>query len=195
MLSFSLTERATQLVREGVQPSTRVSYGYALDCYKAFTRSVGIPLQAVSRQSVLRFIAYMDAKHLTAATMRVYLSGLRYYCILHQLPYSWREDPAVRLAVRAVELKSAGKRTKLPITRDVLFRIKDKLSPSFDDQATWAAFSLAHFGLLRVSELTSFTEDPTRPSITCDDVQTSTGSVRVRLKRSIGLGLRRSVFS
>ena len=58
------------------------------------------------------------------------------------------------LAIRSIEIHSQAPRRKLPVTYEMLFKVRSKLSNSYDDTLMWAVMTLAHFALLRASEFT-----------------------------------------
>lgn len=112
--------------------------------------------------TLVRFVAYL-APHVEVDTISTYMSnGPRVWHLLHGLPW----DPllasyAVQLTLRgARRVKGVGpKRQKLPITPEILAKIRMALDPSsVDDLTLWTACLVAFFGFLRKSNYAADTE-------------------------------------
>ena len=92
-------------------------------------------------------------------TIRVYLAAIRLYHIEHN--YS---DPTVddllHLVCRGIRrMQGDTQHTRLPITINLMHTLKEQLRRSTytvcEQRMLWAAFTMAFYGFLRVSELTS----------------------------------------
>ena len=81
------------------------------------------------------------------------MAALRSLLIQEGHPIDLFDAPRVRRVLRAVSIAAPPPSRKLPITHDILIRIRAALRPGPDDIVFAAAMSLAFFGCLRAAEL------------------------------------------
>lgn len=122
-----------------------------------FVHNMAIIVFGHHLQSLVQFVAYLSAKGLSYATVRSYLAGLSYFTKIQGF-----QDPTDQFLVS--KLLQGLKRTnhihdsRLPITKHLLQRIITILpsvcKENYESSLFSSAFSIAFYGLLRVSELT-----------------------------------------
>ena len=101
-----------------------------------------------------------NAGHTKTATIKLYLTGLRSYCVdLGLADLTAFEDPRLQRILRGIKIFHAARETepreRLPITRDILLRLIAHLDQNTHEGATFhAAFCLAFAAFLRISEFT-----------------------------------------
>ena len=108
----------------------------------------------MTHQVLARYIAFL-ADRLKFSSIKQYLNIVR---ILHQeqgLPNPLKDNYHVDLTLRGVRRVLGDKVTqKLPITPEILLRIKSQLNPqSTEEMLFWAAALAAFFGMLRRSNV------------------------------------------
>ncbi len=125
------------------------------------------------------------ARRVAHSTIRLYLYAVRSLHVDLGLA-----DPlqGVRLerVLRGVQRQQAGriKRKRLPITTDIVARVRDTLNPTtLDDRCLMAAFSFATAGLLRGKEFAAVPGEPERVPLV-RDLTLSTASAVLRLRTS-----------
>ena len=143
-------------------PSTRRVYQSGLRSFYDFCEKYRIhPLPASSL--TLQFFCVEVSSHVSYKTLKVYLSGIR----LAHLEHGFRDptnDEVLHLVCRGIRRLLGGDncRNRCPITINLLCTLKTQLSRSttytiLEQRLLWAAFALAFYGFMRVSEFTSST--------------------------------------
>jgi integrase len=117
-----------------------------------------VPEGKMGTHQLVLFVTWLASKKdLAYKTIKVYLSGVRFYHISngHKDPITGKE--LLRLHVRGIrKLSKSTRRYMFPLTVADLRHAKalcfDMLGSSSNQRCVWAATMLAFFGLLRVSE-------------------------------------------
>lgn len=138
----------------GLKSNTRKTYSSAQQQFLNFCSQFSFVSCPASEKILLMYVSYLHNKGLKSSTISVYLAAVRSLHIQEGL-----SDPLVgclrlKRALKAVINNSSPPSQKLPITCDILERIKSAMLNVFDHQMLWAAFTLAYFGLLRAAEFT-----------------------------------------
>ena len=104
------------------------------------------------------FVSWL-AQSLSPASVDVYLAAVRSYHIDWGYSDPTQNQPRLRRVLQGIHRShGAARPPRRPITRDILCSIHRILSlpnSGFDSLMFWSACSLAFFGFLRVSEITS----------------------------------------
>ena len=149
--------------KEGLAPSTRRTYEAGKKKFNQFCRDTNFAMQGTVNQNTLcYFVAYLAKHNLSPATIKVYLSALRYHHIANDLPKPNRLNiPKLRIlsnGVTKVAAKTLSQKTaRLPITPDILRRVYKLWLPrrfEYETIMMWAASTLCFFGFFRMGELT-----------------------------------------
>ena len=107
----------------------------------------------MTEDNLLLFLAHLDSKNMSHSSAHVYISAIRNLHVLNGLPELVR-TPKVRLAVKAMQLKSPKPRQKAPITFPVLCMMWPALEKMKDNYLFKAVIALGYFGGLRADEYT-----------------------------------------
>ncbi len=105
-------------------------------------------------ETLLLYVAFLHKEHLKGSTIKVYLAAVRSLHVMMGLPPPSEGCHRLKLAIKCV-MGECPPREKLPITLETMQKMLTVVSNSFDDVMFWAAATLAHFGMLRVSEFTA----------------------------------------
>ena len=172
-------------------PSTRRVYQSGLRSFYDFCEKYRIhPLPASSL--TLQFFCVEVSSHVSYKTLKVYLSGIR----LAHLEHGFRDptnDEVLHLVCRGIRRLLGGDncRNRCPITINLLRTLKTQLSRSttytiLEQRLLWAAFALAFYGFMRVSEFTSSTSSDSfsPPGLHWSDVQLHQSLVTLTLRQS-----------
>ena len=148
--------------------------------------------------SLMLFITWLySVRHLSPATVSVYLASVRSLHVDRGFPDPVKDTPRLHRVLRGIQRSSASPRpSRLPVTQPILFAIRSALSPAvFDHCMFWAACSLAFFGFLRVSEFTCSGPFDPRLHLSLSDVWFDpSGSIRLLIKSSKTDPFRRGVI-
>ena len=107
--------------------------------------------------SLMLFITWLHSvRHLSPATVSVYLASVRSLHVDHGFPDPLKDTMRLHRVLRSIKRSRAFHRpSRLPVTQLILLAIRSALSSAvFDYCMFWSACSLAFFGFLRVNEFT-----------------------------------------
>ncbi|XP_043210480.1 uncharacterized protein LOC122375265 isoform X1 [Amphibalanus amphitrite] len=181
---------AEQLVVAGLAPATRRLYDAGARRYRRFCRTYRLVAAPADEQTVLRFIAHLVRRGLTAARISTVLAGVRHWHVRRGAPWIGRTDK-VRLALRgAAKIPHAPRAPRVAATPSHLRRLHSELGRAqmhpVDRAAAWAAVLLGFFGALRGSEYLSPTAHTYDPRRTCQwrHLTLKRGSLRLTIPAS-----------
>lgn len=146
-----------RLVSAAFAPSTQVAYRQGVHLFEKFRSTHGVPLEwPTCQQHVIHFAAHLSLAGKAPATIRAYIAGIS---CKHKLN-GW-VDPTDNFLLRKMfqGLARTNKRqdSRLPITFDRLQQLIGVLhtvcTNAFERRLFAAVFTLAFFGLFRVSEI------------------------------------------
>ena len=165
----------------GVATSTRRTYQDGVRAFQQFCYQYGIPSIPASPLT-LRYFCCSIARRVSHKTIKVYLAGIR----LEHLERSCQDptnDELLRLLCKGIK-RSQGttRRTRLPITINILRTLKTKLREEssyslLEKRLLWSAFTLAFYGFLRASEFVT-------PDLSWSNVQLNPNKVVVFIQQS-----------
>ena len=150
-----------------------------------------------TEDTLLLFVTHLAKQGLTHATIKVYLSAVHNLHVtagLHK-EFSDQLTPRLEMVLKGIkkEKSSTAPRTRLPITVEIMSKVKEilNLKPTeWDNIMMWAACALAFFGFLRCSEFTVPSQDEycpdthLSPQDVAIDSRTSPTIIQVTIKQS-----------
>ena len=124
----------------------------------SFCSAIASSPYPVTEHQLSKFVAFMYQEGLSAGTMKTYLAAVRHAQISMGLgdPLMVRM-PQLQYVLRGARRRLAGgaKRTRLPVTPEILQRLRkswERLPVRADASMLWAAATLCFFGFLRTGE-------------------------------------------
>lgn len=193
-----LDSLAQLLISNSVAASTRKTYATSIQKLSNFRNNYQLPdTWPVPIKDLLLFIAYYAQQGLSASSISTYMSGIGYAHKVGSLT-----DPTKSfLVIKAIEglRRLKGRHVndlRAPITLTLLdkmiYSLKYICSNKYEQVMFTAAFSLAFFGLLRVSEFTvPSTISSNHKQLLVSDVHLSNNTVflKIRWSKTDQLGL------
>ena len=185
---------------KGVAKSTASVYKSAQNRYLSFCSHFRYQPLPLSEPVGCAFAAFLADSGLSFRSIKVYISGIRHWQIAAGLPEPFKGQawPKLEYVLKGIKRSQAEKlsparKDRLPITPDILRRIKCHWAcqnASVDIHMLWAAFSLGFFGFLRAGEFTIPSDsafDPSQhlcPEDISVDSHVQPSLLRVHLKQS-----------
>ena len=147
--------------RSGLAPSTHKSYDSAKRRFLGFCTKAQLNPLPVSENLLCRYVTFLAEDGLAPKSIKLYLSAVRHLQVSMNFPDPKIGDMAhleqvVKGAKREHAKKNPDKRERLPITPELLMRMKKVWSrepKNFDNIMLWAACCLCYFGFLRSGEV------------------------------------------
>ena len=146
-----------RLVNAAFAPATKATYAQARKSFDEFRQAQGLPCVWPALEShVVKYAAFLSLENKSHATARTYIAALSTY---HKLR-GW-DDPTdsflLKKLLQGFTRSNHQVDSRLPITFDKLVQLISSLDNicenTFEVQLFTAAFSLAFFGFMRISEL------------------------------------------
>ena len=171
-----LDQTAKTLVHSSIRPSTRKVYDSAQNSYLSFCTQYGFLPFPPEERILLLYVAFLFRKNNRAATIKVYMSAVRFMAIENHFNYQVFDSPRIKMAIRSVEIGQLPPKQKLPITLNILQRFYEVMSVKFSDYTCllmWTSMCVAHFACLRSGEFTvkNSTMFDKNCNLTVDDVR------------------------
>ena len=184
----SLIIQCYALLANGLARSTRQTYSTGQRLFADFCAMARIVPLPADEWSLMLFITWLHSvRHLSPATVSVYLASVRSLHVDRGFPDPLNDTPRLHRVLRGIQRSSASPRSsRLPVTQPILLAIQSAFSLAvFDHCMFWAACSLAFFGFLPVSEFTCFGPFDPRIHLSLSDVWFDpSGSIRLLIKSS-----------
>ena len=167
--------------------------------WKSYARSRSI-LEAFQKQyklanswpvpvdHLVQFIAFLSLKHLSAATIRSYISGISFSHKLLGIEDTTKSFIISKM-LEGLHRRNPRKDVRAPITLNLLKQIVKALphvcSSSYECSLFKSAFILAFFAFLRVGEFTAkHKNDSTTSSLQITDISITNRQLTVLIKKS-----------
>ena len=182
----------------GLAPSTHKSYNSAKRRFLCFCNQAQLNPLPISEMLLCRYVAHLAEEGLAPRTIKAYLSAIRHLQVSMNL-----SDPKIgempcleqvlKGAKREFSKKNPDKRERLPITPELLLRMKQvwaKDPKKFENVMLWAACCVCYFDFLRSGKVTVPSEASYDSSVHLNmadiaiDNTESPSTVKIRIKAS-----------
>ena len=151
------------MLGEAISSSTRTAYSSGVRQYLDFCLAHNLAskenlLPAPTEENLVYFVASLQG-NVQYRTVKLYLAAIANFYVEQGTPLRTDNMFQLHRILKGIKRTSTPqKRTRRPITIQILSEISDLLGPAFSEELDtvmlWAAFTLAFFGFLRVSEFT-----------------------------------------
>ena len=157
--------------------------------FRSFCSKYHITPFPASPLTIRYFCAYLaHFQHIKHSTIKTYLAGIRLYHIESGHADPTNDELVHYLCTGIKQLQGA---TRLPITINILKTLKHELHVStsitvYNKRLLWAAFTLAFYGFLRVSEFVapSLTQYAPQSNLTVRDTTLQHNQIHLHIKQS-----------
>lgn len=182
--------------RNGLASSTQRTYYSTKKRYIRFCMSMALSPLPASEQLLSRFVTHLAQESLCHATIKCYLAGIRHLHIAEgygdpHINMMARLEQVLRgIKISQAKAQTPPRRTRLPITVDLLHKLREAWLKADSGPMLWAAAAVCFFGFLRSGEITIPSEDSydSGAHLSVDDVAVdclqNPTSVKVRIKAS-----------
>ena len=181
-----LAAKAQEMVENSHRDNTKHTYSAAQRRYKNFCEKYSI--DNINEDALLMYVAYLKEQGLKVSSIKVYLAAVRSYYV--EKGYGNILDGYLRLkqAIKALEINAEPPKVKLPVTLELLDRIRSVVTQDYEGNLFLAAICLGFYGCLRCSEFTVNTEFSSAKHLCRDDIVflnvDGISVVRAHIKRS-----------
>ena len=196
-----------RLYSQATAKGTQRSYRSGIRQYNLFCSQFSLPSIPTSERTLLLFATHLATRHLSSATIKVYMAAVRHAHITagHHMIFDSQLTPRVQQLLKGIQKEfciTKPTRPRLPITPNIMAAIKRILHQQLTYQSTmlWAACCTAFFGFLRVSEFTVPSQQDYDPlyhlsltDVLLDDRHATT-TVRLYIKQSKTDPLRKGAY-
>ncbi|XP_033761538.1 uncharacterized protein LOC117343304 [Pecten maximus] len=151
--------------------------------------SVNFSNLQVTEDMLIYFVAHCYNLKLSYATIKLYMCGIKFMCLKHNIPFPSSAELRRMYAILGGVKRARGKisRPRYPVTfnilKDVCGYLRQK-STSFEDLMMQTACIVAFFGFLRCGEFTVKTSFDHTVHLCVSDLIITDDYVMVHLKRS-----------
>ena len=187
-----LEVQARALLSKGIAPSTNRVYSSAQRIFLDFCTRLNLAPIPASEATLILFATEL-AQTRAHSTIRTYLAGVRHLHVTNGQGNPLSGTLRLELVLKGIHrIKPNQKQVRLPVTPNILSRIKGVLdsSPGYESSMIWAACCTGFFGFLRCGEFllpdaTTFdnTTHLAVSDISVDSHQNPT-MIAIRIKRS-----------
>lgn len=154
-----LQYRARQLLCASVAPNSLLTYNTALRAFQEFRKNYKLlSLWPIPVTHLTLFLSFCFEKGLSPKSITTYFAGINYF---HKLQghIDLNSIFAVNKILEGCRRSRASRDKRTPLTKPILVAICNQLSTvcydAYEMKLFTALFTLAYFGLFRVSELTA----------------------------------------
>jgi hypothetical protein len=153
----TVVEHTRHLLSTSLAESTKKMYGVGWRSYVQYCTTSNrkpLPLTEEGLMNWASSTALSGCKH---TTIKSYLAGIRSAAIMQGFDVSdLAKMQRLKLVLRALKSIAPHTATRLPITNDILLKIRPHMKlDTYEDKMLWAAFTFAHACLMRCGEFTT----------------------------------------
>ena len=140
------------MIKSALRPSTQQTYSAGQDSYLKFCNVYKFAALPLNEETLMKYVYHLAFNGLRTSSVKVYIAAVYNLSVTsgYGKPVGFER---LHLAIRSLEINSEAPKQKMPITYEVLQKLRD-LILDYDNKVMWAAMTLAHFALLRASEFT-----------------------------------------
>ncbi|CAC5366258.1 unnamed protein product [Mytilus coruscus] len=185
----SITEESARLFSDSLAGNTWKSYSRARSVLASFQLLYTLEkVWPVPVEQKVQFIAYLSLKHLSPATVRLYISGISFSHNARNLEDTTKNFVVSKM-LEGLHRNHPQRDNRAPITLSLLRQITDALpsicTSTYESLLFKSSFILAFFAMLRVSEFkTKNKSDSNTEALQLSDVVLSDRQLKINIKKS-----------
>lgn len=165
----SLDSARLFILRNGWAAATTRQYAAAVNKFISYLEVSSNPAKTIpfSRKTVYQFMLWCSTssnRRVSSTTIRRYLTGLRMWHVLHDVPFPMIDLNRVRLLLKSCKITETApvKKLRVGLTLQDVVNLTDKLSTdNAQDLVTKAIILTGFWSLARLGELTGHRDHPT----------------------------------
>ena len=166
------------------RPKTMSSYRRQFHTFLCFSIKNKAPT-VLSVHNLIAFLEFLVACNLSPRAIANYVSAIKSYASLYQLPVCWMSNQLIANYIRALHIQVVHvKKEKLTLSLKDLLHVSQQLE-QFDNPLVYrSAFLLSYYGFLRISNLVAATTTgfDVQRQLCRKDITFSSTHVRVMLR-------------
>lgn len=182
----SLRKRACSLLKSSLSENTQLAYESALKNFNLFRVKYGLESTwPVPLHQIVSFISYCAEMAYAPSSINLYISAISFKHKINQW-FDHTQSFLVKKLLEGCKRQKNHKDNRSPISYDILKEICRHLPNvcrnPYESKLFTAAYTLAYYGLLRVSEVVVTKSSQTHRALRIDDLTIETGNKALRLK-------------
>ena len=152
-----VTEHTRHLLSISLADSTKKMYSVGWNSFVQYCAKAKLTPLPLTEEALMHWASSTALNGCKHSTIKSYLAGIRSAAIMQGFDVSdLSKMQRLKLVLRALKSIAPHTATRLPITNDILLKIRPHMKlDTYEGKVMWAAFTFAHSCLMRCGEFTT----------------------------------------